>query len=772
MSSVEKTRWTLWELLEKRRVEIPLIQRDYAQGRTDSKTSEIRRGFVTSIAEALNAGKSLDFDFVYGQDEQHKSEPLLKPMDGQQRLTTLFLVHWYLAVRDGELPGAREILGKFTYKTRQTTTDFLTQLVTNNLDLPEPDAKRNTLSVEIKDQPWFLSSWMRDPTVAGMLVMLDELHQELYRCPLSFRDLVQGKHLTFYRIPMDGLDLDDETYVRMNARGKPLTEFEYFKAEFEKFLAHGEAAATEDINHKMDVTWARSLWPYRDEKTNTVDSVFMELFRFTTEVSYYFVRPSDEKRTFMEYAEQEGRLFWQSIYKDQRAVERFVVYMDLLAHWAKTGGVSRLFHQLDVPPVYGADSIHTIRDGADLIRRCSSRQNFGIPERLLLFLVFEYARRHGDDLNTVELSERLRVLRNLVERQWQADKYNFGYKPELRYIEMPGYLSAAEALASLTVPVYVGIQDEIDLGPFTKSLEHEREKGSLILDGRVEKSLVFELEDDALFKGTIAVLVRDLAPSEVSEYRGALYEIAALQDRSLPWRALLTLDQENGYTYFGVDYGQSAIGARWYFGNNEHWHGLLTRHVLVGDEVLPSIQLLLKEYVRRKSEGGSAESILQTMVNEWLGGTPEYDTWRYYFIRYKEILDSQTNLFAWPGNQDDIHDVRTMSSFSAVGNHKNTLSRAVAEILGKGGIVRHDTSQTGRHSEYRPLILSDDTRLWSEREGWRVRATADRVHDRAELSMAPHPDGSEDFLLRPTQSEDRIEVAVRFIRSLFPEVDQ
>src|ERR1700722_19715328 len=80
-------------------IEIPLIQRDYAQGREDRRASAIRSRFLDALHTALTEGAPVGLDFIYGEVRDGTFEPL----DGQQRLTTLFLLHWYLASRCGAL---------------------------------------------------------------------------------------------------------------------------------------------------------------------------------------------------------------------------------------------------------------------------------------------------------------------------------------------------------------------------------------------------------------------------------------------------------------------------------------------------------------------------------------------------------------------------------------------------------------------------------------------------------------------------------------------
>lgn len=114
---------TFWNFLKNNVVEIPIIQRDYAQGRLGKE--HLRKVFLGNIKKALDTQTSLKLDFVYGATENGN----LNPLDGQQRLTTLWLLHWYIALRSkklNELTNENGIdkekvcdrLRKFTYETR------------------------------------------------------------------------------------------------------------------------------------------------------------------------------------------------------------------------------------------------------------------------------------------------------------------------------------------------------------------------------------------------------------------------------------------------------------------------------------------------------------------------------------------------------------------------------------------------------------------------------------------------------------------------------
>jgi len=63
------------------RIEIPIIQRDYAQGRDSGTVARIRANFLDALHNALTTATPISLDFVYGD----VVNGTLRPLDGQQR---------------------------------------------------------------------------------------------------------------------------------------------------------------------------------------------------------------------------------------------------------------------------------------------------------------------------------------------------------------------------------------------------------------------------------------------------------------------------------------------------------------------------------------------------------------------------------------------------------------------------------------------------------------------------------------------------------------
>ena len=207
-------------LKDHNKILIPKIQRDYAQGRTDDKSTEVRTRFLDGILSE----KIKKIDLIFGTKD---SKDNLIPIDGQQRLTTLFLLCLY----DNKVNKKQyENLDKFTYETRRAAHDFCKAIVDKE---NEWSINNNKISEEIKNAKWFMYYWQFDPTVASMLNMLDSIQEKTE----NGAKIPNIDDIKFNFYDMDESGLDENLYLKMNSRGKPLTSFENLKAGIDDFLS-------------------------------------------------------------------------------------------------------------------------------------------------------------------------------------------------------------------------------------------------------------------------------------------------------------------------------------------------------------------------------------------------------------------------------------------------------------------------------------------------------------------------------------------------------
>ena len=292
---METNNKTFWELINEYTINIPIIQRDYAQGREEEK--EKRNKFLGSIYNHLIANIPLDLDFVYGKIK----DSVFFPIDGQQRLTTLFLLHWYFSLKEDVRELQKKKLTKFDYDTRISSREFCKALVEEKINLPLK-ANENNFSSEIQEYHWFRSSWKKDPTIKAMLIMIQAIHEKFHNVAENelWESLTTKRIISFQVLDLGtkGFELTDELYIKMNARGKQLTSFENFKASFIQFLEKtfkndklkhpikGDISFGGYFSYRIEKEWTDLFWSFRGDK-EVIDILFMNYFEYVAQMCYF-----------------------------------------------------------------------------------------------------------------------------------------------------------------------------------------------------------------------------------------------------------------------------------------------------------------------------------------------------------------------------------------------------------------------------------------------------------------------------------------------------
>ena len=584
-------------------VEIPLIQRDYAQGRPDPRASDIRRTFLDALHHALADGDPIGLDFVYGEVNSGTFEPL----DGQQRLTTLFLLHWYLAFRSGHLD-ASQPWTDFTYATRPSARLFCERIVEN----PPPAESPRLPSAWIKDQSWYLHLWRFDPTIRAMLVMLDAIAERFGEddAEVAWERLTDEDNpaVWFQLLPIDEMGSAEDLYIKMNSRGKPLTAFEEFKAHFGQIIAHSGRA--EDFGHKIDGAWTDLVWHYRGDN-DIVDDEFMRYFDFVLEICEW----REGKLRSGEPVRLERRA--QSLLGEDnpRHAEHLAFFFDALDRWVAEPGIAATFEALFTASAPEPGKVRLFgAPTANLFAFCCKRYGdtrgdtrvYSLTDTLLLYATLI----HRID-GTEDVTRRLRQLRNLNE----ASQF------EMRVQNMP------KLIAEVGKFMHSGALD--DLATFNQNQVADEQRKREFLDEHPEaEPAIQRLEDHPILRGTLASFELDAATigGRASGVRGRLRSAAlAFAHRGAlgSGRVPAATDRDRNRFRFGSSKTEGV------------WRTLLVDR---GDRasLAPTRTVLTKLLDRLAASHDPIEAQLEAIVESFLAERLAEGAldWRYYLVRY------------------------------------------------------------------------------------------------------------------------------------------
>lgn len=508
---------SFWNFIQQNTIEIPIIQRDYAQGRVGKE--HLRASFLKELKEALDKKQLLKLDFVYGSVEND----LLQPLDGQQRLTTLWLLHWYIALKAEKIKEESEKLKNFSYETRISSREFCKKLC-------EADFTQfieGSVVDFITQQTWFYSSWKQDPTIQAMLSMLggttnEEEAKDNIEVVFKGGDFneywtrltSEEAPIVFYYQPLKDFGLSDDLYIKMNARGKQLTPFENFKADL---IGYVEQQAKESEEWKklldayrgipilLDTDWMDIFWKNKSENYEIDEIYYAFLNRFFWN---YYVGYSKETGSKIEltsvykYLNKDNYVTYESLenYTDNKGIplELFEDLQKVLNNFGKYSQ-DKLLKEV-IPNALWETPFFFIPEYDDKGGIIGVNQ----LQRIIFFAICKYFKEGEGDENS--LKRWMRVVWNLVSGE------DIEGLPQIRSID--AVKIAIDYIATLdSHNVYNSLlyQNLITDKPneFQQRWNEEIEKAKKICEDITWEEKIIKAENYAFFRGSIRFLFRD-----------------------------------------------------------------------------------------------------------------------------------------------------------------------------------------------------------------------------------------------------------------------
>ncbi len=619
-------------VIQLKKIIIPIIQRDYAQGREDAEATRVREMFLESLYQAITTDKPITLDFVYGDID---AQGIMTPLDGQQRLTTLFLLHWYAAKKESIEVNEYEFLKDFSYETRYSARNFCSYLIKF---MPSFNGK---ISEEIIDQSWFPLEWKKDPTIKAMLVMLDAINEKFNKVN-GIWERLSDNAVSFYFLPIRDMGLTDELYIKMNSRGKPLTQFEHFKAEFERELRKISEETAKHIMKKIDIDWTDMLWRYRGDD-NVIDDEFLRYFRFVCDIICYKNEGStqgkrmDEFQLLKEYFSKECDNVNENIHLLEAYFDCWVRVNKEIPPKEFLAKYISLKHEPGKIMFESKEDIFEdcLRSYADVYGK--GNRSFPLNRIVLLYAIVVYL-VNCDRIGEEQFVRRIRIVHNLARNSEDEISESENRSAGNR---MPAILRQVD---SIIIDGKINEEEAPNFNTF--QLEEEKIKMEWVEKHKDLEELLYETEDHKLLRGQIAIIGLDN-----SIYFNKFSELFNTCSWDLIDCALMAIG----------DYKQAdRRDWRYQLGSKKIDRAWILLFHKSANKGFDNTRNVLRELFNKLEE--VSDNKLKQISDDFIAECESSSVypWRYYYIKYPEFRPGRYGKCSWRDMENGFYYMHTL----------------------------------------------------------------------------------------------------------------
>jgi hypothetical protein len=267
------------------KIVIPDLQRDYCWGdnafvsSNDKKPRELVSDFVKNIIELYEENKSLKvtLGLIYGYEQPQNH---IQICDGQQRLTTLFLLLGYINIKVGGKFNTYIISEKemnddyephLQYAIRESTLYFLSDLARKVF------VEKTTSIGDIISSNWYFNEYKEDASIQSMIAALSTIDNYFDNYSgfdfFGFGDFVLNNLRVLY-YDMENRQRGEETYVVINTTGEPLSATENIKP-----ILLGDPKLSSEQTRKYSEQWElREDWFWKNRGDDKTADEGMQVF--------------------------------------------------------------------------------------------------------------------------------------------------------------------------------------------------------------------------------------------------------------------------------------------------------------------------------------------------------------------------------------------------------------------------------------------------------------------------------------------------------------
>lgn len=434
----------------------------------------------------------------------------------------------------------------------------------------------------------------------------------------------------------------------MNSRGKPLTPFEHFKAEFEKQLKLADEDLAKRIGSKIDREWTDLLWQYRnsglgDESDDTTDDEFLRYFIFICNIICYkndgSPKTNDEfelvKEFFTIKGDDEEQISKSKVQIIQNALTLEKFFDCWLDDKNKRSIPIQAFFETFASKEHSPRKIKTnyninlledcLKNYADIIGK--NRRKFTLNQIILLYAFVTY-RQNLINISQEQFSRRLRTLNNLILNSSDQISDSEDRQGGNR---LPAILRQVD---SILLEGRIADSESIGINFSPSQLEEEKLKLEWTQKNPDKAEMLFALEDHELLYGQISIVGLE-HPDRYERFKSLFECNWDLVDCALFTIGDYKQQERNGWRYQLGSSMNDGFAWKTLFHKSENLFGFDNTRKVLNDllERIPNI----------------TDDSLKKMISNYINGCEnnnEY-SWIYYYIKYKVFRTGRFGKYWW-----------------------------------------------------------------------------------------------------------------------------
>ena len=288
MDFISGSAYSIKELFgEDTKIVIPDLQRDYCWGdkayseANGKQPTELVSYFVKNILEIYknDSHNKVTMGIIYGYEQPNNH---IQICDGQQRLTTIFLLLGYLNYKtkgafNDYIISPKEMNDDYEphllYAIRESTLYFLSDLSLKCF------IEKKTSPLDIKEAEWYFNEYDQDASIQSMIAALAEINEVISQDDLKDleslgRFVLNNLSVLYY--DMENRSRGEDTYIVINTTGEPLSASENIKP-----ILLGDPLLNEKDRIKYSDQWEKReewFWQNRGDDEKTSDNGMLDFF--------------------------------------------------------------------------------------------------------------------------------------------------------------------------------------------------------------------------------------------------------------------------------------------------------------------------------------------------------------------------------------------------------------------------------------------------------------------------------------------------------------